>query len=129
MAFTYDLTTTIGKVRFLVGDNDPDNILMQDDEIQFCYDQSFESLLLAAAMACEAMASKVSANLTDIVLGSLRINETTKSEQLMAMADRFREKENSQPAFAAVETDNCSFSELTIIKNWIQRTQLDDGGF
>lgn len=124
MAFTYDITNTIGKVRFLVGDNDSTNQILADAEIQFCIDQSYDSLLLAAALACESMASKVSANLTDIVLGSLRINETSKSEQLMAMADRFRDKESSLPAYAAVETNNDSFSELTIIKNWVQRTEV-----
>lgn len=125
MAFTYDLSTTVGQVRFLVGDNDPDNILMQDEEIQFCINISFTSLYLAAAAACEAMAAKVSGNLTNIVLGSLKIDETTKSEQLMAMADRFKALEYSQPAFAMVETNNDGFSELAIIRNWVQRTLND----
>lgn len=51
---TYDISTDIGKVRYLVNDRDVTDPRNTDPEYQFCLDQSGGNLYIAAAMSLEA---------------------------------------------------------------------------
>lgn len=50
MAFTYDIATTLGKVRSAIGDVDADDVLLQDAEIQEVIDRITE--VPQAAIEC-----------------------------------------------------------------------------
>lgn len=60
MAWTYDQTLTEAKdqVRLLMGDNDPSDHLMQDEEILFLLTQNSDEVYEAAAEALETLASR-----------------------------------------------------------------------
>lgn len=60
MAFTYDLTTDVGKVRLEYGDTDPASVLFQDAELVRFLEVEGNSILGAAAHACEALARRFS---------------------------------------------------------------------
>lgn len=57
MAFTYDLSTSIGKVRKLIPDRDEVNAVFQDDEIQDYLTENSDSVRRAAAEALETIAT------------------------------------------------------------------------
>lgn len=57
MAYTYDLTTDEGRVRLLIPDNDPDNHLLEDDEITALLALEASDVRRAAAAALELIAS------------------------------------------------------------------------
>jgi hypothetical protein len=56
MAFTYDPTTSIGKMRVIIPDKDERSVFFQDEELQVFLDLSGD-ILRASAMALETMAS------------------------------------------------------------------------
>lgn len=58
MAFTYDLTTNVGKVRFWVPDNTSTNYLLQDDEITYALGLVGNDILAAAADLCDQLARR-----------------------------------------------------------------------
>jgi hypothetical protein len=58
MSFTYVLTTSIGKVRLLVPDNDSTAYDLEDDEIQYFLTQAGSSVNSAAVKACMWLARK-----------------------------------------------------------------------
>lgn len=64
MAFTYDLTTDIGKVRLLVPDNDATAYDLADAEIQYFLTETGAAEKAAAVMACKWLARKYSKKAT-----------------------------------------------------------------
>jgi hypothetical protein len=56
MAFTYDLSTAIGKVRLLVPDNNSTSYLLEDDEIDYFLAQRGSNAKAAAADCCDQLA-------------------------------------------------------------------------
>ncbi len=59
MSWTYDLTTALGQVRFLIGDTLNDALTNSDDEITFCLTQNNNDIYRAGAYACRRWASKL----------------------------------------------------------------------
>ena len=61
MAFTYDLSTNVGKIRLELGDTiqnsgiRPNNGNLSDEELQYWYDREL-NVMRAVAAACEALA-------------------------------------------------------------------------
>jgi hypothetical protein len=123
MSFTADITTDIGKVRYLIGDTDPTAPNFTDEVITGFLNMVDGNINLACAMLLESLATSAAVNLTNITLGSLRIDETSKAASIKDMAQRFRELDCVTPAFAVAEENLSQFNELDIIKNYIQRTE------
>lgn len=116
--------TSAEKLRFLIGDEGSERNFT-DDQLQVLLDLNDGSLYLSAAVALEKLAAKAASGLTDITLGSLRINEASMVRALQDQASRFRTLEYDTPAFAVAEENLSGFNELTIIRNWILRTEID----
>lgn len=146
--YTYDLATTVGKMRMLIGDNggfgvaDFTDAAFSDEELQaisagtqamlmgptyaggtYSIPET-EILMLSCANALESLAAKAASNSNDIRLGSLTLNDRFKVSSVQAQADRFRNAVNSMPAWGIAEENSCGFNELTIIRNWVLRTEL-----
>lgn len=56
MAFSYDLSTDIGKVRFLIPDNDSTAYDLEDAEIEYLLEQRGDSVNAAAVDCCKWLA-------------------------------------------------------------------------
>lgn len=73
MAFTYDLSTNVGKIRLELGDTEankgvkPNNGNLSDEELQYWYDREL-NVMRAVAAACEALARMWSSS-TTITIG------------------------------------------------------------
>lgn len=85
MAYTYDLSTNIGKVRLLIPDNDENAYDLGDDEIQYFLDQAGASVNRAAIRACKWLARKYSKKATFSADG-LSIQHTARASEFAARA-------------------------------------------
>ena len=120
MAFTYDTTTDIGKLRFLIGDTtDPPNF--QDAELQLALDMAVGALLPAAASCCEALARRMMQK-PDEQIGDYKVDRSKTAANLLEMAKRYRTADEEAPAFGIAEDNVCTFSELQIWRNNFLRT-------
>lgn len=89
MAWTYGGDPSANnrdKVRFLIGDTDTNNQLLQDAEITFLLDQWNTNAYVAAAHACDALAAKFAAK-SDY---SKSVGDLSISTQYGQQADRYR---------------------------------------
>jgi len=106
MAFTYDTTTDIGKVRLLIHDqvNLPDHPAHYSDaEIQIFLD-SGGSVKLAAAEALEAWAAYYSDSPDSEKMGDYSYTKKGQANML-ALADRYRKSEEDTPAMEIASMD------------------------
>jgi len=143
MSFTYDLTSTIGQMRLLIADTDGTTPLFQDEELQAFQDITSmmlvgpttffgggdipqqELLLLSCAQAMDALANKVSATHGQTVtIGDFTVAAQDQVTSLQGTAQRFRDAVNNLPAWGIIEENLSGFNELTIIRNWVLRTEF-----
>ena len=94
---TYVLTTTVGKIRLLIGDTDTDNAIFTDEEIEVFYALQ-GSINLAAAEAAEAIAASYALNADSEKIGDYAYTQKIV-DKLLALAKRLRDKEATTPAF------------------------------
>lgn len=102
MAYTYDTTTDIGRVRLLIGDTDivpTTDAQFTDEEITAFLALANSSVLLAASYALESWA----ASLTDTSLKSEKIGDYSYSKDVIgaktALAKKYRDEDAATPAF------------------------------
>lgn len=100
MAWTYDVsllaTSDLFQVRFMIGDTDPADQLLKDEEIEFKL--SMEGSVNAASVACcETLAAKY-ARQVDYDLGPHSIKASNLAKQFTALADRLRSNANKKLA-------------------------------
>ena len=88
MAFTYSgnpSTVRRDAIRLLIGDTDPDDILLQDDEITYFTD-AYGSDRRAAGVAARAVAAKFT-RLIDRSIGDLDASFSQKADNYNELAD------------------------------------------
>lgn len=144
MPFTYDITTDVGKLRLLIGDTVSASANFQDEELSAIMNMTVgqvsgplnffagtsisqtETLFLSAASCMDALASRVAAgkNGRTIQLGDYRLTGKDQVSAIQAIAQRFRDAISNIPAWGIVEENSCGFNELTIIRNWVLRTEF-----
>jgi hypothetical protein len=116
MAFTYDTTNDIGRLRFLISDTtDPPNF--QDAELQLAIEFT-GGLLPAAASCCESLARRMMQK-PDEQIGDYKVDRSKTATNLLDMAKRYRTADEEAPAFAIAEDNVSTFSELQILRNQI----------
>lgn len=93
MAFTYDVTTNRGKVRFLVQDTTDSTArpaLLQDAEIDFTLETE-ANIYMAAAMCCDALSTRFR-GLVNKTVGNLSLTYDRAAETWKAISDRLRRR-------------------------------------
>ena len=96
MAFTYDLTTDIGKVRLLISDTDATSFHFTDAEIQVFLDMASDSILIAAAFALEAWAAALTDSYTSEKIGDYSYTRK-EAETKRALAIEYKNQEAESP--------------------------------
>jgi hypothetical protein len=146
MSFTYDVTTTIGKMRLLLGDTVQASANFQDEELQAILDTTDfilsgpssasvfgsallpenEVLFMACANAMDALAARVasSANGQTVKIGDYSITGKDQVQKLQDIAQRFRDAIENMPAWGVIEENLSGFNELLIMRNWILKTEM-----
>jgi len=92
LAYTYDLSTSIGKVRLNCQDTSEANAIFDDAEIQAFLDQNAANIFLAAADALDIIASNQSYILKAISNNGLTTNGPAVAADLRAHAKVLRAK-------------------------------------
>ena len=92
MAFTYDLTTSAGKIRLIVLDNQADNYIFEDDELDTFYSLERSNLRRASALVLETIASNEAYVLKSITVLDLQTDGPAVSAELRARAKALREQ-------------------------------------
>lgn len=98
MAFTYDLTTNRGKVRFNIGDTvensgpRPDKRNFSDAEIDYLIDTETDGNTAASALAFEILASEWAAYALTEREGEVSFDAKEVSDQYLDIANEWRNK-------------------------------------
>ena len=93
MAFTYDPTTDIGRVRLLAADTDEDNFIFSDAELTVFLEIEGGSKRRAAAMALEALANDKATIAVRVQRGGgISEDLTSVPTLLLAQAQRLRDQ-------------------------------------
>lgn len=115
MAFTYDLSTDVGKVRLLIMDNQSTGYLFEDAELSAFLTFESSNVKRGAALALETMASNDAYVLKMITLLDLTTNGPAVSRELRARAADLRsqalfdESRDNGGAFDIAEMPDTSF--------------------
>lgn len=112
MAFTYVLTTDIGKVRLLISDSDATAFHFTDAEIQVFLDIG-GSVLAAACKALVAWASALSGDMASEKIGDYSYTKKQVDNMLKLAADYCRQ-DASIPAFAWSEFDLTGITDTNV---------------
>jgi hypothetical protein len=116
--------TDADKVRVLIGDNDPDTNKWQfaDADLATYLDVEQGDLLLAAALALDAMAAKADVTPHQVSIGKFQYSAgRTQIRQLTQQAEAFRKRAYETPAFAVIEENLSTVNELLLLRNQILR--------
>jgi len=108
MTWTYDLTTDIGKTRLRVSDTDTTRRIMDDEDYQAFLDMAGGSVVLAAAMALEAIAVNEVLCLKVVnLMGAIVTDAASAAKQLLAQAKTLRAEYaqlgDGGPGFISIE--------------------------
>lgn len=90
MAFSYTLSTNVGKVRLLIMDNNASAYLFEDDEISSLLSIEGDNVRRGAALALETMASNEAYVLKRITLLDLTTDGPAVAKELRARAESLR---------------------------------------
>ena len=112
MAFTYDLTTDIGKVRLLIGDTDSTDYQFEDAEITAFLTMASSDLKMAASYALESWASTDSGDNKTEKIGDYSYGKDSSGAK-MALAKKYREESESTPYLTWAEMDLTIGSGIT----------------
>jgi len=97
MAFTYDVSTSAGKIRLMIPDTDATNYVFEDAEID-AFLELEEDTRRAAALALETIASSNAMVLKVISLLDLKTDGAKTSDALLKRAERLRDQAEKDEA-------------------------------
>lgn len=110
MAFSYNLSEDVGKVRLLIPDRNPSDYVFDDVDIQAFLDLE-EDIRLAAALGLETIASDNAMTLKVIRLLDLTTDGAKVSDALLKRAEKLRDQYESEGGgFEIVEVTYDQFS-------------------
>ena len=96
MTATYDLTTSIGKVRLNIGDTTIANAFFSNEEIQVYLTTESGDINLASADCLEAMAAAYALNADSETIGTYKFSQQNV-DKLLKLAERYRGTDESVP--------------------------------
>ena len=94
---TYDLTTDVGKVRLIITDTDPANVIFIDEEIAAFLELN-DGILTAAAMALDTIADNEILVQKRISLLDLKTDGPSEAKELRVHADSLRKQAADEEA-------------------------------
>lgn len=119
MAFTYDLSTDIGKARLLVPDTKASSYVFEDAEYTALLTLESNDVRCAAALALETIASDVTMTLKVITINGLSTNGPATAKALMERATRLRELADAASAGAGFDVAEMVLDQFS----WLDKVQ------
>lgn len=111
LTVTYDITTTVGKIRLIISDKDITNYIFTDEELTYFYTAE-GSVNLAAAAALEAWAASYGANADSEKIGDYSYTQKI-IDNMMKLAKSLRDAEAFSPLSDWAEMDLADAEEDT----------------
>ena len=108
---SYDITTTVGQIRLLIGDTNEADEVFTDAEITYFYTTA-GSVYGAAAMAARAWAAKYATNADAEKIGDYSYS-LKAYEKMISLADKLEAVENLTPVLEISEMDLSGGSAIT----------------
>lgn len=130
MTYTYDTTTSIGKMRMIIQDKDEQNVFFQDEELQAFLDMASDGdVRRAAADALESMASNQVMVLKVVRTLSLSTDGAATARALREHAKSLRDQADLADAgdgglFEIAEFAGDVFTQRERIRNQMLRGEL-----
>ena len=118
MTATYDLTTNVGKVRLKIADTDvtpSTDAHFSDEEIEVFLDEADDDILIASALALEAWAASLKSTYTSEKIGDYSYTKK-QIDDMLALAQRYRDASGSGPALEWAEMDLESIGESPVVE-------------
>ena len=119
MTATYDITTSVGKVRLITGDTDihpSSDAVFTDEEITYFLTAQSSDINLASADVLDAWAAKYIANADSETIGDYQYAQST-AKKMIALANNLRDKvaavTATTPAMDWAEMDLINVTEDT----------------
>ena len=114
MTVTYDLSTVVGKIRLIIGDNDivpVGDAVFSDEELTYFYTAE-GSVNLGAAAALVAWAAKYATSADSEGMGDYRYTQKSV-DHMMTLAAKLRETADGYPVFDISSMDLTAGSAIT----------------
>lgn len=125
MSFTYDLSTNLGKVRFLIGDRDATSYMFEDAEINAALAMASNDLYLAAADCLYSIAASKALLAKKKTAGGYSEDLTYIAKECRDSAKRYEEKSTNVPAEAQAEQFFTDFAYRDLLVNKELREETD----
>lgn len=95
MAFSYDPDNPVvrDKLRFTLGDTDPDEYIFEDSELDMALSMEDNAINMAAGIACRAVATNKAKQAIVVKLMDVTIDKKSVSKIYLELADKFETKE------------------------------------
>jgi len=100
MAFSYkpDSPTTRDKLRYLLGDTDSEQYINEDSELDMALAQNGNSINMAAAFCCRAIAmSRTKAAIVVKLMNDVSVDKSKIPALYMKLAEKFESGERDEP--------------------------------
>lgn len=104
MTWTYSgnpADSSLDAVRFLIGDTDSEEELIQDEEINYLLEEEAGDVIEAAVRACNTIAARFS-RLADQTIGDYSAKYSQKAQNYRELALRIREEDTKSSVMKAV---------------------------
>lgn len=109
MTTTYDITTTVGKIRLKIGDKDTDDAFFTDEELTLFYTQEGD-IDLAAAAALESWAASYATNPDNESMGDYSYAQSV-TKKMLDLAAKLRAGVATSPSITWAEPDLLGVNE------------------
>lgn len=96
MAFSFDVSTTVGKIRLLIPDSDAANHIFEDEEIDVFYSIEGSSIKRAAALGLETIARSEAMIQKVIRLLDLQTDGAALARELRLQAQELRKQADDE---------------------------------
>jgi hypothetical protein len=120
MTWSYDPTTDVGKVRLRISDTQVARPIMDNEDIEAFLSMAGDSIPLAAAMACEAIAMNELLCLKVVnLMGAVITDAASAAKQYRALAETLRAEAANPP----VDADSPGFVSIEMADDFLQRRE------
>lgn len=119
MAFTYDLATDVGKVRFLIPDHDADAYELEDEEIEYFLDGA-GTVGAAAVRACRWLARKY-AQRASFDADGLQVQHSERAKVYAARAEELARELLGSVGTISLERED-GYSDAATASEYLGRT-------
>lgn len=98
MSFTYAGPSNSDRdaVRFTIGDTDEDNYLFEDDELDYLLNEENNSIVGAAAAACEILSTRFARKVNRTLDGTISESLSQLSKAYKIQAKELRDKQKNE---------------------------------